>query len=630
MKLTYDQVKPHWTNELITDIDSLYQGTNVGINNENANKDAVVISTKRDLLAGVVSKAFALNKLLPKHIASAHIDGDLHFHDLDYSPLGSYFNCMIVDIPEMFKGFVMGAAEVETPKSINTAMNLVAQIVANVSSNTYGGTTIQQLDEIMAPYVRSSYNKYLALFLRAFDGDEKKAAIFAEQLTEKEVYDACQSLEYELNTIYSSNGQTPFVTINFGLGTSWEARLVQKGILQTRINGLGKTKKTAVFPKLVFTIKDGVNLKAFDPNYDVKQLALECASKRMYPDILNYDKLVEVTGDFKAPMGCRSYVAANGYETNMGRNNMGVVSVNIPRIAIEAKGDIDKFWEILDERCALAKEALDVRVDRLRTVKAKEAPILYMYGALGVRLQPEDNVFQILENGRASVSLGYIGLHEAANAMFGDEEHTVESPRKTHFTVEIVERLRAHTDKWKKETGLGYGLYSTPSESLCDRFCVLDTKKFGEVESVTDKGYYTNSFHQCVLKKTTPFEKIDFESQFPQFTSGGFISYVEFPNVKNNLKGLELIWDYTYTRLPYFGTNTPVDYCGECDFSGESKATKEGFECPCCGNKDPRTLSVTRRVCGYLGNPGARPYCVGKQIEVIGRVKHMTPLGKLN
>ena len=618
---------------MIHEIKELYNGTNNAVNNENANKDAMVIATKRDLLAGIVSKSFALNELLPVHIAKAHVDGDLHFHDLDYSPLGSYFNCMIVDIPEMFKGFTMGSAEVETPKSINTAMNLVAQIVANVSSNTYGGTTIQQLDEIMVPYVRSSYNKHLSLFLRVYEGDERKAAIMAEELTEKEVYDACQSLEYELNTIYSSNGQTPFVTINFGLGTCWESRLVQKGILQTRINGLGKTKKTAVFPKLVFTIKDGVNHKPFDPNYDVKQLALECASKRMYPDILNYDKLVEITGDFKAPMGCRSFLSpwtdANGKYTTMGRNNMGVVSVNIPRIAIEANGDIEKFWELLDQRVGFVKEALDVRVDRLRTVQAKEAPILYMHGALGVRLQPEDYVFSILENGRASVSMGYIGLHEAANAMFGDDEHTVESPRKTHFTVEIVERLRNYTDKWKKESGLGYSLYSTPSESLCDRFCKLDSKKFGVIAGVNDKEYYTNSFHQCVLKKTTPYEKIDFEARYPQYTSGGFISYVEFPNVKHNLKGLETIWDYTYTRLPYFGTNTPVDNCSECGFYGESKATKQGFECPCCGNKDPRTLSVTRRVCGYLGNPGARPYCVGKQVEVIGRVKHMSPLGKL-
>lgn len=610
-----------WHNKMVDDIVSLYNGENAEVNNENANKDAVIISTKRDLLAGIVSKAIASNLLLPAHVSKAHESGDIHFHDLDYSPLGSYFNCMVVDVPEMFKGFTMGAAEITTPKSIATAMNLVSQIVANVASNTYGGTTIQQIDEVMAPYVRISYNKHLSNALRWVD-NERSAAIIAEELTEKETMDACQSLEYELNTIYSSNGQTPFVTINFGLGTSWEARMVQKGILKTRLAGLGKTKKTAVFPKLVFTMRKGVNFHQYDPNYDIKQLALECASKRMYPDILNYDKLVEVTGDFKAPMGCRSFLSANGYDSNMGRNNLGVVSVNIPRVAHLAKGDETIFWNLLDQKCAIARDALEVRLDRLRTVKAKEAPILYMHGALGVRLKPDDYVFDIFKDGRASISLGYIGLHEAANAMYDDEQHTIDSEVKNDFTVKIIERLRYWTDKWKKETGMAFSLYSTPSESLCDRFCRLDVKAFGEIPGVTDKGYYTNSFHLDVFKKVTPFEKIAFEAKYPYIASGGFISYVEFPNMKHNIKGLEAIWDYTYDLLPYFGTNTPVDYCGECDFSGEAKATKHGFECPSCGNKNPNSLSVVRRVCGYLGNPEARPFCAGKQNEVIGRVKH--------
>lgn len=609
-----------WTDKLMGDIADLYKGDNKEVSNENANKDAVIISTKRDLLAGIVSKAFAINTLLPSDIAEAHESGDIHFHDLDYSPLGSYFNCMIVDIPEMFKGFTMGAAEIETPKSISTAMNLVAQIVANVASNTYGGTTIQQLDEIMVPYVRASYNKHLSSALRWVD-NEKTAAIIAEELTEKETLDACQSLEYELNTIYSSNGQTPFVTINFGLGSCWEARMVQKGILKTRLGGLGKTKKTAVFPKLVFTIRKGVNFHPYDPNYDIKQLALECASKRMYPDILNYDKLVEVTGDFKAPMGCRSFLSSIGHETNMGRNNLGVVSVNIPRIAIKAKGDIELFWKLLDEQCEVARKALDIRIDRLRSVQAKEAPILYMHGALGLRLQPDEYVINHLFK-RSSVSLGYIGLHEAAQAMFTDGVHTFDSDEKIKFTVDIVKRMREWTDKWKADTGWGFSLYSTPSESLCDRFCRLDVKQFGEIANVTDKGYYTNSFHLDVFKKVTPFEKIKFESQYPAIVNGGFIDYIEFPNMKHNIKGLESIWDYTYDLIPYFGTNTPVDYCGECDFAGEAKATEHGFTCPCCGNKNPLTLSVVRRVCGYLGNPEARPFNHGKQKEVIGRVKH--------
>lgn len=400
--------------------------------------------------------------------------------------------------------------------------------------------------------------------------------------------------------------------------------MVQKGILKTRMAGLGKRRKTAVFPKLVFTIKKGVNFSQEDPNYDIKKLALECTAKRMYPDILNYDKLVEITGSFKGPMGCRSFVADNGYENEFGRNNLGVVSINLPRIAIEANGDFDVFWKILEERASIAKAALMTRIERLSQVQAKEAPILYMHGALGLRLDPEEYVLPYLANGRASISLGYIGLHEVANGMFGDKEHPVDSQVEQDFLVSVVKRLREYTDAWKEETGFGFSLYSTPSESLCDRFCRLDVEKFGVVKGVNDKGYYTNSFHVDVRKKLTPFQKIDFESRYPVFASGGFISYFEAPNMKYNLKGLESVWDYTYDRVPYYGTNTPIDECYSCGFSGEATATEEGYKCPMCGNKDPKSLSVTRRVCGYLGAPDARPFNKGKQIEVICRHKHLS------
>lgn len=620
----------NWTQAMIEEIEALNDGTNVAVMNENANKDAAVISTQRDLIAGIISKSYALNKMLPKHVAEAHVSGEIHFHDLDYA-IHPMFNCMLIDIKGMFEGgFSMGLADIEDPKSITTATALCAQIIAQVASHIFGGNTIQRIDEILAKYVRRSYDKHLAIGLQWFEGNERKAAVYAEQQTEKETYDAFQALEYEINTLHTSNGQTPFTTLNFGLGTSWEARLIQKAILQVRRDGLGKNKKTAVFPKLVFTIRDGVNFKSGDCNYDIKQLALKCASERMYPDVLNYDKIVEVTGDFKAPMGCRSYLSANGYPSNDGRNNLGVVSLNLPRIALEANGDMEKFWEILDERLEVCKDALMYRISRFDNVQAKVAPILYMHGACGVRLQPNDCVADIFKNGRASVSMGYIGLHETVMALRKTTTHTFDSATKATMTHAIVARLREATDSWKKETGYGFGLYSTPSESLCDRFCRMDRDVFGDVKDVTDKEYYTNSFHLDVFKKVTPFEKIDFEKDYPTKASGGFISYVEFPNMKNNIKGLETVWDYTYDKLPYFGTNTPVDHCGLCDFAGESKATEKGFECPCCGNTDSRSLSVTRRVCGYLGNPGARPYTHGKQKEVIGRVKHIAKLGQLD
>ncbi|PMH41388.1 anaerobic ribonucleoside-triphosphate reductase [Vibrio sp. 10N.286.49.B3] len=611
---------------LSAEITGLVEQSNASLLNENANKDSKVIPTQRDLLAGIVSKHYAKNHMLPREIVHAHESGQIHYHDLDYSPFFPMFNCMIVDLENMLtNGFRMGNAEIDTPKSIQTATAVTAQIVAQVASHTYGGTTLNRLDEVLAPYVTASHNKHLAT---AEEWDIPNPEAYAKKLTEKEVYDAFQSLEYEINTLFSSNGQTPFLSIGIGLGTSWESKLIQKSIFQNRIKGLGKNKKTAVFPKLLFAIKDGLNHKPSDPNYDLKQLALECATKRMYPDILNYDKVVEVTGSFKAPMGCRSFLGKwtdeSGKEVHEGRNNLGVVSLNLPRIAIEADGDEAKFFEILDERTKLVKQALDTRIDRLRGVKARVAPILYTEGALGVRLNPDDEVLDIFKNGRASISMGYIGIHETINALYAnDGEHIYDSEVLRQKGIDIVKFLKDRVDDWKKESGWGYSLYSTPSENLCTRFCSLDTKEFGVIEHVTEKGYYTNSFHLDVEKSVNPYDKIDFEMPYPELASGGFICYGEYPNMQRNIEALENVWDYSYSRVPYYGTNTPIDECYECGFTGEFDCTSKGFTCPKCGNHDPKKVSVTRRVCGYLGSPDARPFNSGKQEEVIRRVKHM-------
>lgn len=593
--------------------------------NENANKDSKIIPTQRDLLAGVVAKHYAKQHILPKHISAAHEQGDIHYHDLDYAPFFPMFNCMLIDIEGMMtNGFRMGNAEIETPKSITTAAAITAQIIAQVSSHIYGGTSINEIDRIHAPYVRMTFDKHLAQGLR-WIGDESKASEYAMEMTEKDCYDAYQALEYEVNTLHTANGQTPFVTFGFGLGTSWEERLVQKSILKNRIRGLGRNCKTPVFPKLVFAIKKGVNFSAEDPNYDIKQLALECASKRMYPDILNYDKLVEVTGSFKTPMGCRSFLGVyeeNGKLVHDGRNNLGVISLNLPRIAIESKGCEATFYQLLEKRLELAKEALMTRIQRLDNVSARVAPILYVEGACGVRLQPDDKISEIFKHGRASISLGYIGIHETINALYGVGD-IYDSEELQQKGVAIVERLRAAVDQWKDETGYGFSLYSTPSESLCDRFCRLDRKKFGVIAGVTDKGYYTNSFHLDVEKEVNPYDKVDFEQVYPAHASGGFICYGEYPNMTNNLKALENAWDYTYDKVPYYGTNTPNDSCYSCGYEGEFEATSRGFQCPQCKNRDSDKMSVTRRVCGYLGQPNSRPFIRGKQEEVVRRVKHL-------
>ncbi|EJK2104797.1 anaerobic ribonucleoside-triphosphate reductase [Vibrio cholerae] len=610
--------------KLTKEIEGLIQESNADLLNENANKDGKVIPTQRDLLAGIVAKHYAKTRILPRDVVQAHESGDIHYHDLDYAPFFPMFNCMLIDLKGMLThGFKMGNAEIDTPKSISTATAVTAQIIAQVASHIYGGTTINRIDEVLAPYVTASYEKHLEI---AREWDIHSPEAFAKARTEKECYDAFQSLEYEVNTLHTANGQTPFVTFGFGLGTSWESRLIQQSILKNRIAGLGKNRKTAVFPKLVFAIKNGLNHKAEDPNYDIKQLALECASKRMYPDILNYDKVVEVTGSFKTPMGCRSFL--NPYEENgelihEGRNNLGVVSLNLPRIALQAKGDINKFYALLDDKLKLARRALDTRINRLENVKARVAPILYMEGACGVRLKANDSIADIFKHGRASISLGYIGVHETIMALFGQQKHVYDDVQLREEAVKIIQHLRNSVEQWKKETGYAFSLYGTPSENLCSRFCRIDAKQFGVVEGVTDKGYYTNSFHLDVQKKVNPYDKIDFEMPYPEISSGGFICYGEFPNMQRNVEALENVWDYSYHRVPYYGTNTPIDECYECGFTGEFDCTSKGFVCPRCGNHEPTKVSVTRRVCGYLGSPDARPFNVGKQEEVKRRVKHL-------
>lgn len=592
--------------------------------NENANKDSNVFNTQRDLTAGIVGKSIGL-KMLPPHIANAHQKGDIHYHDLDYHPYTPMTNCCLIDFKGMLNnGFKIGNAEVESPKSIQTATAQISQIIANVASSQYGGCSADRTDELLAPFAELNYKKHLKDAEEWIDSPERQKE-YAKAKTKKDIFDAMQSLEYEINTLFTSNGQTPFTSLGFGLRENWFEREIQKAILQIRINGLGSEKRTAIFPKLIFTLKKGVNLNPEDPNYDIKQLALECATKRMYPDILNYDKIVELTGSFKVPMGCRSFLQGwkdeNGQEVNVGRMNLGVVTLNLPRIAIESKGDQNKFWQLLSDRLEIMKDALLYRVERCKEAIPANAPILYMYGAFGKRLSRTDSVNELFKNRRATVSLGYIGLYEVASAFFGGEWET--NPEAKAFTLDIVKELKANADAWGDEYGYHFSVYSTPSESLTDRFCRLDTEKFGIIENITDKEYYTNSFHYDVRKNPTPFEKLEFEKDYPKYCSGGFIHYCEYPMLQQNPKALEAVWDFAYDKIGYLGTNTPIDHCYQCGFEGDFKPTERGFECPECGNHDPKTCDVVKRTCGYLGNPQARPMVHGRHKEISSRVKHM-------
>ncbi|MFS7260074.1 anaerobic ribonucleoside-triphosphate reductase [Carnobacterium divergens] len=592
--------------------------------NENANKDSEVFNTQRDLTAGIVGKSMGL-KMLPPHVANAHQKGDIHYHDLDYQPYSPMTNCCLIDFKGMLtEGFKIGNAEVESPKSIQTAAAQMAQIIANVASSQYGGCSADRIDEVLAPFAQLNYDKHLATAKEWIEGEEKQLA-FAKEKTEKDIYDAMQSLEYEINTLYSSQGQTPFTSLGFGLGTNWIEREIQQAILKVRIKGIGKEQRTAIFPKLIFTLKRGVNLEEQDPNYDMKQIALECATKRMYPDVLMYDKLVELTGSFKTPMGCRSFLQGwkdeEGNDVSSGRMNLGVLTLNIPRIAMEADGNQEKFWSILEERLAICKDGLVYRVERVKEATPSNAPILYMHGAFGNRLTKDQSVDELFKNRRATVSLGYIGLYEAATAFFGGEWE--KDPVAKQFTLDILKTLKKHTDAWSDEYDYHFSVYGTPSESLTDRFCRLDTEKFGQVENITDKEYYTNSYHYDVRKNPTPFEKLEFEKDYPKYASGGFIHYCEYPNMRQNPKALEAVWDFAYDKIGYLGTNTPIDHCYECDFEGDFEPTERGFECPQCGNHDPKTCDVVKRTCGYLGNPQARPMVHGRHKEISSRVKHM-------
>lgn len=640
---------------------------------ENANKDSNVYATQRDLLAGAVSKASAFS-MLPHAVSNAHMKGDIHFHDADYSPFTCMTNCSLPDFGNMLsEGFVLGNAMMDSPKSIGTAATQITQIIKDIAGAQYGGQTVNRADEILEAYAKRDYDKHLAMaqamipdstpidvaktmveglkaqepqnlhcsdreplppdtpFNTGISELDQLREVYAKIMTRKSIYDAMQTMEYQINSNRVCNGQTPFVTVGFGLGTSWFAREIQRAILLNRIRGLGKDRHTAIFPKLVFTVKHGVNADPNDPNYDIKQLALECSTKRMYPDVVFYENIIKITGSFKAPMGCRSFLQGwtdpkTGKDVEDGRMNLGVVTVNIPRIALESHGDVNRFWKLFDERMEIAHQALSFRIMRCKQATPVNAPTLFRYGAFG-RLEPNESVDQLFRNERATVSLGYIGLYEATSVFYGKDwikDHSWNEEGK-QFALSMVHKMNQLCQEWSKEEGYHYSVYSTPAESLTDRFNRMDRQKFGRVEGVTDHDFYTNSFHYPVWLQPTPMEKLRYEVDFPYLASGGFINYCEFPCLQANPKALEAVWDYAYSiGIGYLGTNTPIDHCFVCGFQGDFEPTKEGFRCPECGNSDPDKCNVTKRTCGYLGNPVQRPMVHGRHEEIAHRVKHMS------
>lgn len=607
---------------------SLIKNRNKDVMEENSNKNATVASTQRDLIAGEVSKDLTRRVLLPEKISKAHDEGVLHFHDADYF-LQPIFNCCLINIKDMLEnGTVMNGKLIESPKSFQVACTVMTQIIASVASSQYGGQSVDLIH--LGKYLRKSYEKYKARFTKSF-GDKVDEATLESMIQERlndELRSGVQTIQYQINTLMTTNGQSPFVTLFLHLDPNDEyieenARIIVE-VLRQRIEGIKNEAGvyvTPAFPKLIYVLDELNCLKGGKYDY-ITEMAVKCSAKRMYPDYISAKKMREnYEGNVFSPMGCRSFLSPwkdeNGQYKFEGRFNQGVVSLNLPQIGIIARGDEELFWKLLDERLDLCYEALMCRHNALMGVTSDVSPIHWQYGAIA-RLGKGERIDKYLLNGYSTISLGYIGLYEVTKLMKG-VSHT--SPEGLDFALRIMHKLRNSCEKWKKETGLGFGLYGTPAESLCYRFARIDKERFGTIPDITDKGYYTNSYHVDVRENIDAFEKFKFESQFQSISSGGAISYVEIPNMANNLEALSELVKFIYDNIQYAEFNTKSDYCHVCGFDGEIKVNENNeWECPCCHNKDHSKMNVTRRTCGYLGE---NFWNVGKTKEIKSRVLHV-------
>lgn len=604
------------------DIQAIFDMTSEEVRN-NANKAGDKLQTYRAMISDVACGNYADARIIPEHILKEH-GKSIYIHDKSYLPI-PMFNCINVNWMDMLdNGFNMGSTHISTPNSITTAVAILSQIISHTTSNTYGGNTLGDLDIGLEKYIEKSYNKNFKI-AKKWIKDKNKQQEYAWERLEKEVYDAVQGLEYEITTLMNSRGEQPFETVTIGRSTSKFGRLFQKAYLETRYKGF-TDGTTPVFPKLCFFLEDGVNLNPGDPNYDLFKLAVKCSSVRMYPDYLNVEKIIENTGDVKSPMSCRSFLGSykdkNGDYVTHGRFNQGVCSINLPRLAVQSNGDEKKFYSLLDDALELTRQVLMIRHNMLRKVKAKQAPILYMHGAVA-RLNPEDSIEPLLLNGYSSISIGYVGLHNAMMALYGKSYY--ENKEMMEKGKRILQYLRDYCEEQKRKTTIGFSLYSTPFETGATKLCLQDQKDFGVIDGVNDLGYYENSFHYPSTKDITAFDKIDIESDFPKIASGGAINYVQFGNMETNLEALEEVIRYAYHKVHYFGVNTRPDRCLACGYKGliEPKTlTENDYVCPNCGNEDKLKMNIVIRICGYLGSLSERPTIGGKMQEMHTRATH--------
>lgn len=607
---------------------SLIRNSNKDVMEENSNKNAVMAATQRDLIAGEVSKDLTRRIILPEKISAAHDEGVLHFHDADYF-IQPIFNCCLINISDMLdKGTVMNGKMIESPKSFQVACTVMTQIIASVASSQYGGQSVDICH--LGKYLRRSYDKFKRNILEAAQGkiDEETLESLVQERLRAELQSGVQTIQYQINTLMTTNGQSPFVTLFLHLKEDdpylKETAMIVEEILRQRLQGIKNDKGvyvTPAFPKLVYVLDEINCLKGGKYDY-ITRLAVKCSAKRMYPDYISAKKMREnYEGNVFSPMGCRSFLAPwkneEGKYQFEGRFNQGVVSINLPQIGLISGKDEKKFWELLDERLELCYEALMCRHEALKKVRSDVSPVHWQYGAIA-RLGKGESIEHFLYGGYSSISLGYIGLYEVTMAVKGCS-HT--EPEGEDFAVRVMQRLRGACDKWKAKTNIGFALYGTPAESLCYRFARIDKEKFGSVPNITDKGYYTNSYHIDVRENIDAFQKFAFESQFQKISSGGAISYVEIPNMRHNTEALEDVVRFIYDNIQYAEFNTKSDYCHVCGFDGEIIINDDGeWECPACGNKDHALMNVTRRTCGYLGE---NFWNVGKTKEIKARVLHL-------
>ena len=606
----------------------LIRNENKELKEENSNKNTMLASTQRDYIAGEVSRDLTKRLLLPEKITKADQDGIIHFHDADYF-IQPIFNCCLINIADMLdNGTVMNGKMIESPKSFEVACIVTTQIIAIVASNQYGGQSVDM--KHLGKYVRKSYEKFKKNLEEKYNGKVSNEIIenLAQDMLKAEVKAGVQTIQYQINTLMTTNGQAPFVTLFLHLDPDdeyiKENAMIIEEILKQRYEGIKNEKGvyvTPAFPKLIYVLDECNNLTGGKYDYLTK-LAVKCSAKRMYPDYISAKKMREnYEGNVFSPMGCRSFLSPwkdkDGNYKFEGRFNQGVVSINLPQIGIIADGDENKFWNLLDERLELCREALMCRHYALLGTVSDVSPIHWQFGAIA-RLDKGEKIDELLKGGYSTLSLGYIGIYETTKLVKG-VSHTDKIGHD--FAIKLMKKLKDTTKRWKDETGLGFALYGTPAESLCYKFARIDREKFGIIKDVTDKGYYTNSYHVDVREKIDAFEKLKFESEFQQLSTGGAISYIEVPNMNKNVEALEAVVKFIYDNILYAEFNTKSDYCHICGFDGEIIINDNNeWECPNCGNKDHKRLTVVRRTCGYLGE---NFWNTGKTKEIKSRVMHI-------